>query len=100
MHMPAGDLSTAGRQLAERASDLLERYPDLTVEEVDTLVAIFPMLSAVNLALMASDEQLAPRLQEFRKRHRRRIRPPFRHYAGLLIPILILAIVIASATFR
>ena len=94
MQNSAGDWPVATWKLAHEATELVERYPHLGAEEVDRLVDIYPRLPMLHLALMASDENLAPRLEAFQKKHRRRIRTPFRQYAAFLIPILMLAVVI------
>jgi hypothetical protein len=94
MQISAANLPIAAWGFAEQATGLIERYPDLTSEEINTLVAIYPMLPPLHLALMASDEDLAPRLEAFRKAHRRRIRTPFRHYVAFLIPLLMMVVVL------
>ena len=93
MQTSASDLSAGTWALAGEASTLLGQYPDLTREEVDRLIAIHPRLPMLHLALMASDEVLAPRLEAFQKKYRRRIRTPFRQYASFFIPIAMLAVI-------
>ena len=41
-------------------------------------------LSALDMALMLSDEKLAPNLDRFSADHRSKIRTPFRQYAALV----------------
>ena len=94
MQVSAANLPIAAWGVAEQATELVERYPNLTSDEVDTLVAIYPLLPPLHLALMASDDDLAPRLEAFREAHRRRIRTPFRQYMPFLIPVLIMAVVL------
>lgn len=94
MQISAANLPIAAWGFAEQATELIERYPDLTSDEIETLVAIYPLLPPLHLALMASDVDLAPRLEAFRKAHRRRIRTPFRQYTPLLIPLLLMAVVL------
>lgn len=93
MQTSASDLPVAAWSLAGEANELVGKYPDLTADEVERLIAIHPRLPMLHLALMASDEELAPRLEAFQKRHRRRIRTPFRQYASFLIPIAMLAVI-------
>ena len=100
MQVSAGNLQIAAWRAAEQATALIERYPDLTPEEVDALVAIYLRLPPLHLALMASDEDLAPRLEAFQKAHGRRIRPPLRQYAVLLIPVLLMAVVLVWSAIR
>lgn len=93
MQRSASDLPLAAWSLAGEANDLVGKYPDLTADEVERLIAIHPRLPMLHLALMASDEELAPRLEAFQKRHRRRIRTSFRQYGSFLIPIAMLLVI-------
>lgn len=81
----------------EEANALVARYPNLKPEEIDRLIEIYPNLPMLQVALMASDEQLAPKLEAFRRKFRRRIRTPFRQYGAFFIPVAILAIIAASS---
>jgi len=47
----------------------------------------------LHIALMTSDEELGPRLAAFQRDHRRRLRAPFRQFAVLLIPLVIMFVV-------
>ena len=60
------------------------RYPNLSETELARLINLYRGFSALDTALMLSDEALAPRLDRFTTDHRSSIRPPFRQYAGLL----------------
>ena len=93
MQTSATDIPVAVWALAEEASALVGKYPDLTPGELERLIAIHPRLPMLHLALMTSDEQLAPRLEAFQKKYRRRIRTPFRQYASFFIPIAMLAVI-------
>ena len=93
MQTSATDIPVAVWALAEEASALVGKYPDLTPGELERLIAIHPRLPMLHLALMTSDEKLAPRLEAFQKKYRRRIRTPFRQYASFLIPIAMLAVI-------
>lgn len=66
------------------ASELFERYPDLTDAELEQLIVEFPRLPPVDVALMLSDEKLAPKLEAFRRDHHSKVRTPFRQYAVLI----------------
>ena len=95
MQTSASDLPVAAWALAGEASALVGKYPELTREEVERLIAIHPRLPMLHLALMASDEELSPRLEAFQEKYRRRIRTPFRQYASFLIPLAMLAVITA-----
>ena len=68
----------------EEARELIGRYPNLSEIELARLINLYRQLSALDMALMLSDEKLAPGLDRFTVDHRSRIRPPFRHYAALV----------------
>ena len=93
MQTSASDLPVAAWSLAGEANELVGKYPDLTSAELERLIAIHPRLPMLHLALLASDDELAPRLEAFQKKYRRRIRTPFRQYASFFIPIAMLAVV-------
>lgn len=69
---------------SEEVRDLIRRYPNLTEIELARLINLYRELSALNMALMLSDENLAPKLDRFSKDHRSRVRTPFHQYAALL----------------
>jgi hypothetical protein len=68
---------------ADEARELIARYPNLSEVELARLINLYRQLSALDTALMLSDESLAPKLDRFSADNRSRIRPPFRHYASL-----------------
>ena len=68
----------------DEASELIRRYPNLSEIELTRLITSYRALSALDLALMLSDEKLAPKLDRFSADHRPRIRTPFRQYAVLV----------------
>lgn len=86
----------AASGLAEEAHALVARYPHLKPEETDRLIEIYRNLPMLQIALMASDEHLSPKLGAFQRNHRGRIRTPFRQYGVFFIPVAILAIVVVS----
>lgn len=63
---------------------LVGRYPDLSETELARLIDLYRGFSALDTALILSDDALAPRLDRFTTEHRSRVRPPFRQFAGLL----------------
>ena len=75
--------SPASRPVDE-ARELISRYPNLSEIELARLINLYRELSALDMALMLSDETLAPRLDRFSGDHRSRIRAPFRQYAALV----------------
>jgi hypothetical protein len=86
----------------DQVRDLIGRYPNLSEIELARLINLYRNLSALDMALMLSDEAIAPGLDRFSKEHRSEVRKPFRQYAGLLmygvltIGAVIWAVVVAS----
>jgi hypothetical protein len=74
--------SPASRPI-EDVRDLITRYPNLSETELARLVNLYRELSALDMALMLSDERLAPKLDRFSADNRSRIRTPFGQYAAL-----------------
>jgi hypothetical protein len=79
------------------ARDLIARYPNLSEIELARLINRYRDLSALDMALMLSDESLAPKLDRFSADHRSRIRTPFRQYAALVAYAVVGVTVIAWA---
>lgn len=66
------------------ATELVSRYPNLSEIELARLINLYRRLSALDVALMISDEKLGPKLDRFCDDQRSRIRTPFRQYAVLV----------------
>lgn len=83
-----------------RAAELVSRYPGLSRQQIDELVALFPRLGAADVALMMADETLAPRLDAFCAAHRELLSPSLADYAviGAIIslPLAVLAAVLVA----
>jgi hypothetical protein len=76
-----GRAEPPGSPLLEQAAELISRYPNLSEIELARLINLYRELSALDVALMISEEHLAPKLDRFVRDHRSDVRPPFRHYA-------------------
>lgn len=100
MHKIVTALPTEHWTHAEEATGILERYPNVSTDEVSRLVSIFPHLPMLHVALMTSDDELRPRLEAFQKDHGRRIRTPFKQLRGFLAPIALLLIVLLWTAFK
>ena len=81
----------------DEARGLIERYPNLSETDLARLINLYRELPALDMALMLSDEQLAPRLDRFSADHRSKIRTPFRHYAALVAYAIVGLAVVAWA---
>ena len=67
-----------------RFAELVADYPNLSPHQLTEVTELFPQLSALEMALMMSDDRLAGKLDRFRVEQRRRIRTPFSQYAVLV----------------
>ena len=68
----------------DEAAALIRRYPNLGETELARLINLYRGFSALDMALILSDEKLAPHLDRFSTDHRSKIRTPFRQYAALV----------------
>lgn len=86
----------------QQAADLIDRYPNLSEIELVRLINLYRELSALEVALLISDDDLAPRLGRFVQDHRSKVRTPFRQYAVLVaiavagISLFIWALIVAA----
>ena len=78
----------------EEASELVARYPDLSERERARLIELYRNLSALDLALMLSNEEIVSKIERFAAENRRSIRRPFRQYAALVVYALLAAITV------
>lgn len=84
---------------ADEARQLIKRYPNLSEIELARLVNLYRELSALDVALMLSEDELAPKLDQFSADNRSKIRTPFRQYAALVgYAVVGIAIVAWAAT--
>jgi hypothetical protein len=88
----------------DEARELIGRYPNLSEIELTRLINLYRGLSALDMALMLSDERVAPSLDRFSADHRSKIRTPVRQYAALLVYAVVglgvLAWAAAGSLFR
>ena len=82
---PAFEPAEAPASVAlQQFSELIDRYPMVSEVELARLINLYRELSALDVALMISDEKVGPKLDLFFQNHRSKIRTPFRHYAILV----------------
>lgn len=77
---------------ALRAQALLNRYPDISEQEVAILVRTFAQLPLLDFGLMAADGQLEHKLDAFYRDHTDKLRP---RVGGLMWVLTSVAIVVA-----
>jgi hypothetical protein len=98
--LPFDQPQSAGPRPAEEARELIGRYPNLSETELARLINLYRDLSALDMALMLSDDRLTPSLDRFSTDHRSRIRTPFRQYAALVGYALVgVAVITWAAAF-
>lgn len=84
----------------EEASELLSRYPHLAEIELARLINLYRGFSAADMALIMSNDRLAPMLDRFSRDHRSKLRTPFRQYAALVAyAVLTIGAVVWAAAF-
>ena len=66
------------------AAELIDRYPNLSEIELARLINLYRQFSALDTALIKSDEQLGSKLDWFLADHRSKVRVPVGQYAGLI----------------
>jgi hypothetical protein len=71
-----------------KAEALLSRYPNLSEQELATLINIFPHLRILDVGLMTADDQLSENLAAFRRDHGNKLKTP----ASSLIALAFLAV--------
>lgn len=73
-----------------KAEALLMRYPNLTEEELATLINLFPYIRILDLGLMTSDDRLAGKLDAFHNDHGKKLRTPISSLiAFLAVPAIL-----------
>lgn len=70
---------------------LLLRYPDLNARELETLIALFPRLPMIDVALMTADDRLSEPLAAFHRDHGDKFYTPMRVLMALLAGPLAIA---------
>ena len=66
------------------------RYPNLSEEELATLINLFPYIRILDLGLMTADDRLAGKLDAFHRDHGEKLRTPISSLiAFLAVPTII-----------
>jgi hypothetical protein len=80
---------------AEHARALLLRYPELSDEELASLINRFAGLPLLDFGLMAADERLGAKLDAFYADHGDKLRPPLWGMGpAIAVPALVVALAI------
>ena len=79
-----GQLEAPAGVALQQFTELIDRYPNLSEIELARLINLYGQLSALDVALVISDEKFGPKLDRFFRDNRSKIRTPFRQYAVLV----------------
>src|SRR5688572_4699239 len=90
-----GQAERAASAALQEFTELIDRYPMLSDAQLARSRNPHRELSALDVALMISDEDIGPKLDRFFTDHRSAIRTPFRQYA-VLVAIAVAAVAIVG----
>ena len=79
-------------ETARTVAALLNRYPDISEQELATLIAAFPYLPALDFGLMTADDRLSEKLEAFHRDLGRKIKAPLNSLLVFLaVPLTVAA---------
>ena len=82
--LASGQVEAPAGIALQQFSELIVRYPNLSEIELARLINLYGHLSALDVALMISDEKFGPKIDRFFDENRSKIRTPFGQYAVLV----------------
>jgi hypothetical protein len=85
--------------VAVRAEQLLDRYPNLSEQELAELINLFARLPILDFGLMTADRRLSGKLDAFHREHGRKIRPTLASIAAVTAIPLVIVITVLWWTF-
>jgi hypothetical protein len=81
--------------VAQRTEQLLDRYPNLSEQELAELINLFARLPILDFGLMTADERLSDKLDAFHRAHGGKIRSSLASLAALVaVPLVVVATVL------
>ena len=86
-------------EVASRTEHLLDRYPNLSEQELAELINLFSRLPILDFGLMTADRRLSGKLDAFHREHGRKVRPTLASLAAVAAIPLVIAITILWWTF-
>jgi hypothetical protein len=82
-------------EVARRTEQLLDRYPNLSEQELAELINLFGRLPILEFGLMTADRRLSGKLDAFNREHGRKVRPTLASIAAVTaIPLVIIITVL------
>lgn len=83
---------------AHHAQALLERYPDISDQELATLISTLAELPLLDFGLLAADERMDDKLNAFHADHGDKLRPPLSGIVwAIAVPVLIVSVALVYA---
>lgn len=79
---------------AAKAETLLNRYPDVSEEELATLIQCFARFPLLDFGVIAADERLGIKLDAFYRDHGDKLRPPMTDVMWALTVPAVIAIAV------
>lgn len=79
---------------AAEAETLLNRYPDLSEQELALLIRRFQNLPLLDFGLLAADRKLGDKLDAFYRDHGDKLRAPLSAFSWAVAILVVLAIVV------
>lgn len=77
---------------ARTVAALLNRYPDISEQELAALIEAFPYVPALDLGLMTADDRLSGKLEAFHRDHGDKLKTPLSSLVVFLaIPLTLAA---------
>jgi hypothetical protein len=86
-------------EVALRTEQLLDRYPNLSEQELAELINLFGRLPILEYGLMTADDRLSPKLDAFHRDHGRKVSASLASVAALVAIPLVIAISLLWWTF-
>jgi hypothetical protein len=94
MDMPTSvERSLDGQSQRARIAALLRKYPDVEADETAEITRFLKKGPILEIGLLASDEELAPKVERFRAEHASKLGLSLKDY--LLVALIIAALVAA-----
>jgi hypothetical protein len=82
-------------EVARRTEQLLDRYPNLSEQELAELINLFGRLPILEFGLMTADRRRSGKLDAFNREHGRKVRPTLASIAAVTaIPLVIIITVL------
>jgi hypothetical protein len=84
--------SRSPSEMAVKAEALLSRYPNLSEEELEDLIDMFPALGILDVGLITADDRLSGQLEAFYRDHGKKLKIPVSSWVAFLAIPAILAL--------